>query len=71
MINVMSDNGKTGTNVLNLVADTAADISNLQSQWSDKCAPGSTAVCVETGDTYMMKSTGTWNRQNADICIYP
>ena len=64
MINVMSDNGKKGTNVMELVADTAADVSNL-SQWGDKCAPGSTAKCVETGDEYMMKSDGTWNRQNA------
>lgn len=39
------------------VMDTASDVNDLPTD----VYPGSAALCIETGDVYVMNSTGEWN----------
>ena len=43
---------------VHLYFDTMADLPNLPGL--DRASPGSDAFCVDTGDVYILKSTGIW-----------
>ena len=57
-INITKIANETAAYVTELVADTAADVSNLPVQ--PEVATGSTCFVIATGDVYMLKSTRTW-----------
>ena len=58
MINSISDNGY----VESYIADKEADMTTIKKIYNLRtCAPGSTCFVIETGNVYMMDSTGEWN----------
>ena len=59
-INITKIADNSAAYVTELVADTAADVSNLPIQ--PEVATGSTCFVIATGDVYMLKSTGTWTQ---------
>lgn len=47
----------------NLACDGSADVANLpEYARSNGLKPGSSCLCIDTGDLYMMKSTGQWKK---------
>ena len=56
MIGIMKDAGKNAYNLKDYVVDTAAEVNLLPTN----CAMGSSAFVIETGDLYMLNSSGKW-----------
>lgn len=57
MVNYTAQNGDVQYNVVELVADTTADIANLPID----CAPGSTCIVIENSSVLIIDSTGVWH----------
>lgn len=45
--------------VCEFVCDTVADVAKLQTDHPN-CCTGSTALVIQTGDVYMVNTSGTW-----------
>lgn len=56
MINFVARSGKTSYGVKNYLADTETDISLLPTT----CAPGSTCLVAESGNTYILNNSKQW-----------
>lgn len=47
--------------VANLACDGTADVANLPAYaQANRLKPGSSCMCIDNGNAYMMKSDGTW-----------
>lgn len=57
MVNYTAQSGEIQYNVVELVADTVADIANLPTN----CAPGSTCVVIENSSVWIIDSAGVWH----------
>lgn len=57
MINILEDKGKMAYNVQTYALDYSSDVDDLPKM---ECAPGSSAICIETGTIYMKNSAGEW-----------
>ena len=54
---------KTGT-VADFFCDDSSDVANLpQYAQEHNLSMGSTCYCIDTGELYMLKSTGEWKKQ--------
>ena len=57
------ENGKAHAQT-DLMADTSADIANLDTFTEDNgILPGSSCYVIATSDLYVLDSTGTWKKQ--------
>lgn len=56
MISIMKQNDKETYGVISYLIDTEADVKNLPTH----CAPGSTALCAETSDVYILNNKKKW-----------
>lgn len=66
-------NGSNNVARMDLYADTAADLTGVTTFDSIVLQSGSSAYDIETGDTYMLQSGGTWVKQpsnNAFANVY-
>lgn len=59
MISYINQSGKVQYNVVEMVADTRADLELLS---EEKCAPGSVLFVIEDSSVWMRKSDGSWHR---------
>ena len=59
MINYTNQSGKVQYNVVEMVADTRADLEHLQEK---ECAPGSTLFVIEDSSVWMCGSDGSWHQ---------
>ena len=57
MINYTSQNGDVQYNIVELIADTSADIVDLPKN----CAPGSTCLVIEDSSVYMFGGDLEWH----------
>ena len=46
-------------NICTFICDTAADAPNLQAEYPNCCC-GSSALVIDTGDVYMVNTSGKW-----------
>lgn len=58
MVNVIKQGDSTGAYVTELVADSVADIANLPTN----VYSGSTCICIETSDVYMLNGQKQWKK---------
>lgn len=56
MISIMKQNDKDTYGVITYLIDTEADVNKLPTY----CAPGSTALCAETSDIYILNNAKKW-----------
>ena len=51
---------------IDLYADTSTDLTGVTTFDGIKLLPGSSALCIDTGDLYRITSGGTWYKQPSD-----
>lgn len=56
---VTGQSGRVKTYVTEMICDTEADIQNLP---IDNCEPGSTCLCIETSNVYILNSEKIWKK---------